>query len=149
MNRRTKIFVTAILIGFPLLIAGVFYGDYRARTSHWATKAGCAEITGVALPPAIAILDYKVESFMSMADRPNHWWLLRSATGFAEISIRTEHFTLGDAKYIRNFRDAWPTLPPELGNLQVGSVIMGIGSGQETLFISEDKTYALLNAFSN
>ncbi len=141
-----KIFVCSLL-SLPLIACVVIIFDYLIQISHCSSRNGFTEITTIELPDSIHIVDYKMESFFSMVDRPNHWWLLESDVGFAEVELKTSGFVLGGAKYIQTFGDAWPSLENRFRGIKVKDVTMGIGTGQETIFISMDSRFALVNAF--
>lgn len=134
------------VIGF-LGLVGVVAVDYFYRVNHWKSREGFREITGLDLPASVEIRGYKVSSFFSIADRPNHRWLLESKGGFESLKLRTVDFMLGGAEFIKVFHDDWPELDDQYGSKEVGEVIMGIGTGQETIFISSDGKFAIVYAF--
>ena len=128
-------------------IVGIFAADYFISVRHWKSKEGCKEITKIYLPNSVRILDYKVSEFYSIADRPNHMWLLQTDDGFEALNKRVADFTMGGAESTKYFREWWPELEEKYGSKEVGKLIMGIGTGEETLFISSDGKFAILDAF--
>ncbi len=135
-----------ILTGIVGLVV-VLSADYLYRVHQWSSPSGISLLTTLKLRSTTQIKDYKTESMYSLADRPNHWWLLYDPKGFNYLDNPVKKFTLGDAKYIHLFGDAWTELPEKYRELKVEKTIMGIGTGNETLFISPDGTYAILYAF--
>ena len=121
--------------------------DYLANVNHWRSREGIEELTKIKLPQSIKIIDYKVSAYYSIADRPNHHWLLESEDGFEVLNRRVADFTLGGAESTKNFHEEWPELERKFGSEKVGRIIMGIGTGQETLFISSSGRFAILYAF--
>lgn len=122
-------------------------GDYFFRVNHWKSGEGFQEITGLNIPDSVEIREYKVSAFFSIADRPNHRWLLESDDGFDSLKRRAVDFTLGGAEATKRFHDHWPELADQYGSKEVGEVIMGVGTGQEILFISSDGRFAIVYAF--
>lgn len=147
---KTRNLIRAVLAFCVLAvfwIIGAVTADYSASVKHWRTRDGCEELTKISLPSNIKIIDYKVSAYYSIADRPNHWWLLESEDGFEAINKRVADFTLGGAESTKDFYEEWPELERRYGIEKVGRIIMGIGTGEETLFISSSGRLAILSAF--
>ena len=148
MKTRKFVSLIAVLLVLSILgIIGISVGDYFLTVKHWKSREGCKEITKIDLPSSTTILDYKVSAYYSIADRPNHRWLLESKDGFEGMKKRVSEFTLGGAEYTKYLRDDWPELDDQYGSKEIGETIMGIGTGEETLFISADGKFAILYAF--
>ena len=146
-TRKSVILVGVLLVSGIFGMVGISVGDYFYNVNHWKSRKGCKEITKIDLPSSITIRDYQVSSYYSIADRPNHRWLLESKDGFEVLKKRVLDFTLGDAEYTKYLRDDWPELEDRYGSKEIGEIIMGIGTGEETLFISSDRKFAILYAF--
>ena len=109
-SRKFVIWVGVLFVSCLFVIVGISVGDYFYRVNHWKSRKGCKEITKIDLPSSITIRDYQVSSYYSIADRPNHRWLLESKNGFEGLKKRVLDFTLGDAEYTKNLRDDRPEL---------------------------------------
>jgi|688.fasta_scaffold750398_2 hypothetical protein len=146
-TRKLILIVTSFCVTAVIGIIGAFTLDYLANVNHWRSREGIEELTKIKLPQSIKIIDYKVSAYYSIADRPNHHWLLESEDGFEVLNRRVADFTLGGAESTKNFHEEWPELERKFGSEKVGRIIMGIGTGQETLFISSSGRFAILYAF--
>ena len=135
-----------IAVGLLAFLVVVIIGVDSLNTEKLGSRDGCRAITGIDLPLTIRILEYKVING-GIADDPNHMWLLQSDDGFEALNKRVADFTLGGAEQTKSFGEEWPELKDPYRGKQVGRVIMGIGTGRETLFISSDDKFAILGAF--
>jgi len=135
---------TAILVLASVVCLEV---DRAIHIARWASKAGLETVTTPRLRDSTQILDYKVEAYYSLADAPNHWWLIRDSNGLVYLANPASEPLQDWFSQKEEFSDIWSKIHKDYRAERIGRVIKGVGTGNEYLILSSDGDTAILYAF--
>lgn len=114
---------------------------------RWSSRAGFESITTLTLRTSTEILDHEVGALFSLADDPNHKWLLQDSGGIRYLGA--DGFPSdGDLfSHCETLGDMWPALSEPFRSLRISTIIKGLGTGNEDLLLTPDQKVGVVYSF--
>lgn len=114
---------------------------------RWTSKSGFEAITSMDLRLSTEILNHEAGAVLSLADDPNHKWLLKDSESIRYLnaggSVTPTHL-FSDCEILG---DMWPALDEPFHSLKITAVVRGLGTGNEYLLLTQDERIGVVYAF--
>lgn len=135
-------FLALILVAILVPIFGTI--SFMGRP---ASKSGFESITTMPLRASTEILAHEAGAVFSLADAPNHKWLLTDSEGIQYLNAggaTPRNNLFSDCKTLG---DMWPDLIEPFRSLKVSAAVKGLGTGNEYLLLTPDPKIGVVYAF--
>jgi len=145
MKRIECVTLIGVIVGVILVLVPTI--GMIAFKVRWASRSGFEAITSMALRSSSEILNHEAGAVFSLADAPNHKWLLKDSESIRYLKVggsMTPNNLFSDCETLG---DMWPALDEPFHSLKITTVVRGLGTGNEYLLLTHDKRIGVVYAF--